>query len=209
MNQTLNDDLLGEIIKWTFTSCTQVCKRWSNIIRKNYITCSTCNKIVKMYGKQIWTSPVTKYKLWPNNLCHTKHYKYYYTYLVHAEIRNVNKLVNMVSNMNKCLHITFTFSNLKNDNDICMIISDDTRSVSVNGSHFHNYYCTMECIKITIFKKQFIDALEDCMFENVNRYMFISDSTLCVGHYSSHHILATYGYKSLVNTTSLWSLFAT
>ena len=47
MNQTLNDDMLGEIIKLTFNNCTQVCKRWSNIIIKNSIICSTCGKIVK------------------------------------------------------------------------------------------------------------------------------------------------------------------
>ena len=69
MNQMLNDDMLGEIIKWTFQDCTLVCKRWMNIIMKNSVMCSTCGKIVKMYGKQIWTTSDK------DKFCHMHFYK--------------------------------------------------------------------------------------------------------------------------------------
>src|ERR1700679_2167546 len=105
MNQTLNDDMLGEIIKWTFTNCTQVCKRWSNIIIKNSVICSTCGKIVKMYDKQIWLSNRN------SKLCHANKYNVDYLSAIYFRIRDIKKFKESfdIFRTNDEIYMTFSF----------------------------------------------------------------------------------------------------
>jgi hypothetical protein len=55
MGQFICDDLLNYIFQYTDNfNITLVCKQWYNIVLKNSVICDSCNKIVKMYDKDLW-----------------------------------------------------------------------------------------------------------------------------------------------------------
>jgi len=52
-----NDDTLNLILQISNNYyCIGVCKKWYTIIFQNSIICKECNKIVKMYNKNLWIS---------------------------------------------------------------------------------------------------------------------------------------------------------
>ncbi len=57
MNILLCDDVLNLILKQSNNcNCAIVCKHWNNLILKSSNVCNTCNKFVKIYDMDLWTS---------------------------------------------------------------------------------------------------------------------------------------------------------
>ena len=177
MNQILNDDMLGEIIKWVLINCTLVCKRWSNIIIKNSIICSTCGKIVKMYGKQIWLSRRN------SKMCHTIKYFNEYIYAIYFGIRDIEKFKESfdIFRTSEEIYMTFSFSRLriKNDKYIFITAYDNVTKITLDGTYFECYYCIKKNVTIKINGQKYCALLNKFNVGTLEMHVN-NDHILCI-----------------------------
>ena len=127
-NITLCDDILNLIISQSNNYyCTIVCKDWYNAVLQNSIVCKDCNKIVKMYGTDLWFTDED------DSLCHG-YYDNLTKYKKIKEMINFNtKIVYKIDRFSIGL-IFYITKNYKNGNIIDALKQKNMLDFWINNS---------------------------------------------------------------------------
>lgn len=179
----INEYLIGDILNYIFgqtdtpyiVTFSSVCKLWYHIIAQQYIKCSTCNKIIKIYNTKLYETD--DYCL----LCHG-----------HFLLTDTHQILNYRIGDAKIFHTVIKLLNISNHSYISIKMSGDMSIIQRSMD---------TCIEINMSKNA--NTLNTFTYHEPTIYFNAKQFSSNISNESETIILSVYGKNTLITNANL------